>query len=294
VARGGLGRGHGSMFNETVEESGSDSVVSELPISRIDRNPAQPRASFDEESIKELAASIKRDGLLQPIIVRPNGDKYQIIAGERRWQACKSLGMEKIPVRIMHVDEVKTLELALIENLQRTNLNPIEEARGFKDLAAASGMKQQEIAEAVSKSRATVANSMRLLELPEEVQELIFEGKLSAGHGKAILAVGDDDRRIALAKRIVEERLSVREAEAMARLFDAAGMERTKRKATPRAFKTVARKLRQQLDTNVKVKTVRGKNKIEIEFKDAEDLERIFKSLSGSFIPEEEDEYAEE
>ena len=155
-------------------------------------------------------------------------------------------------------------------------------------------MKQQEIAEAVSKSRATVANSMRLLELPEEVQELIFEGKLSAGHGKAILAVGDDDRRIALAKRIVEERLSVREAEAMARLFDAAGMERTKRKATPRAFKTVARKLRQQLDTNVKVKTVRGKNKIEIEFKDAEDLERIFKSLSGSFIPEEEDEYAEE
>ena len=275
MAKGGLGKGLTSLMADAAVESGSNSMLSELPIKSIKPNPNQPRKDFDEEGIKELADSIKKEGLLQPIVVRPEGKGYQIIAGERRWQACKTLGMKTIPARIMSVDTVETLKLALIENLQRTNLNPIEEAKGFESLIAASGMTQTELAEAVSKSRASIANALRLLDLPAVVIEMLYESKLTAGHGRAILSVADDDKRIDLANRVVKEGLSVRETEALARLFSAGRTEQVRNPPLPQSYKKVAHQLRKTLDTNVRIKNSRGRNRIEIEFRDEEDLERI-------------------
>lgn len=280
-SKGGLGKGLSALMPDAAMESGSVKITNELPIESIIPNPHQPRTDFDDVGIEELAASIKKDGLLQAIVVRPDGDKFQIIAGERRWQACRSLDMKTVPVKIMEVDEVRTLELALIENLQRTNLNAIEEARGYKALINASGMTQSQLATTVSKSRASITNAMRLLDLPEQVQEYLYEGKLTAGHARAILAVPDEDRRVKLAEKVVENRLSVRDTENLARLFSAQPDEQVRRVAAPRAFKTVARKLRQQLGTTVHVKNSRGRNRIEIEFKDEEDLERIFVMLNS-------------
>lgn len=268
-------------MSDAAIESGSASVTNELPLDSIIPNPHQPRTDFDDAGITELAASIKKDGLLQPIVVRPDGKNYQIIAGERRWQACRTLEMKTVPVKIMEADEVRTLELALIENLQRTNLNAIEEARGYKALINASNMTQGQLAETVSKSRAAITNALRLLDLPEEVQEYLYEGKITAGHARAILAVPDEDRRIKLANKVVENKLSVRDTENMAKLFSTQqDIETAHRVSAPRSFKTVARKLRQQLETPVRVKNSRGKNRIEIEFKDEEDLVRIFSLLS--------------
>lgn len=281
MGKGGLGKGLGSLMADAAEESGSNKTIDELPLKDIIPNPNQPRSQFDDKSLDELADSIKNEGLLQPIIVRPDGKKYQIIAGERRWQACKRLGMDTVPVRIMSVDKVETIKLALIENLQRTNLNPVEEARGYKDLIAASGMTQAELASSVSKSRTAIANSLRLLDLPEDVQELLYEGRLSAGHGRAILTVPDEEKRTRLANKVVSDNLSVRETENLARLYAAGELEHSKRTPTPRTFKKVAQRLRQQLGTNVRVKNSRGKNRIEIEFKDEDELERIFKIING-------------
>lgn len=278
--KGGLGKGLGALMPDAAMESGSVKITNELPIESVIPNPHQPRTDFDDAGIAELAASIKKDGLLQPIVVRPDGEKFQIIAGERRWQACRSLDMKTVPVKIMEVDEVRTLELALIENLQRTNLNAIEEARGYKALINASGMTQSQLATTVSKSRSSVTNAMRLLDLPEQVQEYLYEGKLTAGHARAILAVPDEDKRVRLAEKVVENKLSVRDTENLARLFSAQPEEQIHRAAAPRAFKTVARKLRQQLGTTVHVKNSRGRNRIEIEFKDEDDLERIFALLN--------------
>ena len=280
-ARNGLGKGLNVLFADAAEESGSNKTRNELPLDEIVPNPNQPRLEFDDAALDELAASIKKEGLLQPIVVRQTGNKYQIIAGERRWQACRKIGLESVPVKIMQADEAKAIELALIENLQRSNLNPIEEAKGYRSLIEASGMTQSEIAESVSKSRATITNALRLLDLPDEVQNLLYEAKLTAGHARAILAVPDDDKRVQLAQKVIENRLSVRETENLARLFSVGDVERTKRPPTPRTFKNVARKLRIQLGTGVSVKNSRGKNRIEIEFSDEDDLERIFSIISG-------------
>jgi ParB family chromosome partitioning protein len=223
--------------------------------------------------------SIKKDGLLQPILVRPKGSNFEIIAGERRWQACKRLELKTIPVKILYLNDIEAQEVALVENLQRDNLNAIEEARGYKRLQDLSGASQKDLAEAVSKNAATISNAIRLLSLPDEVQELLFDGQISAGHGRAILSVPDEEARIRFAKKIADEHLSVREAEAIARLYSTQGIEKAHRAPTPKSFKIVARKLRQLLDTNVRVKSVRGKNRIEIEFKDEDDLERIIEAL---------------
>ncbi|MDR1016862.1 MAG: ParB/RepB/Spo0J family partition protein [Coriobacteriales bacterium] len=281
MAKGGLGKGLNVLLSEASAESGANVDFLEIDIKKISPNPYQPRSNFDEDKIEELVASIKKDGLLQPILVRPLPDKgkghaqYEIIAGERRWQACKKIGMETIPAKIMALDDVETQQIALVENLQRANLNPIEEARGYKRLIELSGKKQKDLAEAVSKQPTTISNALRLLDLPEEVQELMFDNKLSAGHGRAILSLPDEAARIKLAHKVVDEKLSVRETENMARLYSVQGIERVKRAPAPRSFKIAARKLRQVLDTNVRVKSLRGKNKIEIEFKDEEDLDRL-------------------
>ena len=279
----GLGKGLEAIFADTTVESGTiESNGGELPIDEIKPNPGQPRSHFDEDGIADLADSIKKEGLLQPIIVRPITDGgYQIIAGERRWQASKQAGLKKVPVRIMQMDDTQTLRVALIENLQRNDLNPIEEARGYKDLMKVGGLTQAQLAESVSKSRSAVANAMRLLDLPDEVQELMYDGKISAGHARAILSVPEDEKRIKFGNKIAEEKLSVREAENLARLYAAGDVEREAKPPAPRSFKTVAKELRRRLDTGVRVKSTRGKNKIEIEFKDEDDLLRIFKVIKN-------------
>ena len=263
----------------------AEKPTDEIAVADIEPNPDQPRTNFKQEEIEELAASIKKDGLLQPIVVRPmaNG-KYQIIAGERRWQACRYLKMEKMPVRIKDADEDKALELALIENIQRSDLNPIEEAYGYRRLMERMNLTQSEVAQVVSKGRSTIANALRLLELPEEAQQLLFEEKITAGHARAILSIPTAEGRQKLTAKLVEEKLSVRETEAIARLMSGKKdpSSRTSRTPSPASFKKVAKTLRDVLHTNVKVKTVQGKNKIEIEFKDEEDLQRLFNEITSS------------
>jgi ParB family chromosome partitioning protein len=278
--RSGLGKGLGSLIQGTDAETGRNVDFLEIRLDDIKPNPNQPRTDFSEEKIAELMQSIEKDGLLQPILVRPEGSDYQIIAGERRWQACKRLGHKTIAAKILIANDTEAQEIALVENLQRDNLNAIEEARGYQRLIELKGCKQKEVAEAVSKNQSTISNALRLLSLPEEVQDLMFDGLLSSGHGRAILSVPDEEGRIRRAKKIVDESLSVRETETLARLYGSHGIERARRPPSPRSFKAVARKLRQQLSTNVRVRSSRGKNRIEIEFKDEEDLERIFHAMS--------------
>ena len=290
--KGGLGKGISALLADAAAESGSNSIIEEIPVEKICPNPNQPRTEFDDEGIDELAASIEKQGLLQPIVVRPLGDKYEIIAGERRWQACKKLGKEAIPATVLQVDSSKSFELALIENLQRINLNPVEEARGYKELIAVTGMSQTQVAEAVSKSRVYITNALRLLELPEPVLTYLYQGSITSGHARAILSVPDDEKRQRLAEKVVNEKLSVRETESIARLLAAPGGDFPKRPEVPRAYKAVARLLKQQFGTNVRIKNTRGKNKIEIEFKDEADLERIYRMInSDNDVPggEEED-----
>ena len=253
----------------------------EVPIDAVSPNPDQPRTNFKKESLEELAASIQKDGLLQPILVRPLGSqKYQIIAGERRWQACKLVGLKTVPVRIKEADDDQALELALVENVQRSDLNPIEEAYGYRRMMERRNLTQSEVAQAMSKGRSTVANALRLLELPEEAQQLLFEEKITAGHARAILSIPTKEGRQKLTNKLVEEKLTVREAEAIARLFSSKRSDTARMKEpVPKTFKTVARALKDVLNTNVKVKSSHGKNKIEIEFKDEEDLERLFEEL---------------
>lgn len=267
---------------EDVKEKIASKEVDEVPLNDIEPNPDQPRTNFKQEEVEELASSIEKDGLLQPIVVRPLGSgKYQIIAGERRWQACRFLKMEKVPVRIREADEDKALELALIENIQRSDLNPIEEAYGYKRLMERMNLTQSEVAQVVSKGRSTIANALRLLELPEEAQQLLFEEKITAGHARAILSIPSAEGRKKLTEKLVTEKLTVRETEALARLMAGkkGASETTKRAPTPASFKKVAKTLRDVLHTNVRVKTVQGKNKIEIEFKDEEELHRLFEEI---------------
>ncbi len=268
------------MIPSASQESHAGEDVAELATDLITPNPNQPRTDIDEDAVRELSDSIAKVGLLQPIIVRPLGEGYQIIAGERRWRASRLAGLERVPVRIMSITESESLELALIENLQREDLNPIEEARGYQRLLSSHQMTQAELADKVSKSRSTITNALRLLDLPEEVQELLYAGRLTAGHARAVLSVPDEPTRIKLAEKIVAEGLSVRESENLARLFAAGQGERTPRPATPKSFKAVARKLRRYLGTNVRVRQTKDKGKIEIDFQGEEDLERIFRALT--------------
>ena len=250
-----------------------------VPIDKINPNPNQPRTHFNETLLNELADSIRENGVLQPLLVRKKGKGYEIIAGERRYQASKIAGLEELPVIVKEVDDQKMLELALIENLQRSDLNPIEEAKGYGQLIKASGMTQEALSKAVSKSRSSITNSLRLLDLPAPVQQYLFDGRLTAGHARAILAVPYEEQRIKLADKVVAEGLSVRATENLAPLFSVGETPRTPRPVMPQSYKRAARVLRQALNTNVKVKSSRGKNKIEIEFKDEEELTRILSSM---------------
>ena len=254
-------------------------VSDEIDIDLIQPNPDQPRTRFKEDELEELASSIERDGLLQPILVRkmPNGS-YQIIAGERRWQASKRAGLKKVPVRVKEATDDKVLELALIENIQRSDLNPIEEAYGYRRIMERQNLKQSDLATMLSKGRSTIANALRLLDLPEDAQQLLFEEKITAGHARAILSVSTEENRQKLTEKLLAEKLSVRETENLARLLENRPNPASlpKRQPAPKSFKAVAKQLKKKLDAPVKVKSVQGKNKIEIEFKDEDDLQRIF------------------
>ena len=218
--------------------------------------------------------------------MRKIGNQYQILAGERRYRACKSLGLEEVPVRFWEADNDKALELALIENIQRSDLNPIEEAYGYKRLMERKGMTQSEVAQTVSKGRSTIANALRLLDLPEDAQQLLFEEKITAGHARAILSVEDAEGRKKLTEKLKNEKLSVRETEALARLMNgrekAKGADAAKRVAAPPSFKKAAKGLTRFLSAPVRVKTVKGKNKIEIQFKDEDELQRILALIEES------------
>ena len=276
-----LGRGLGSLIQEAQTEAAASNndATNMVSISDIHPNPNQPRTHFNETELEELSESIRAHGVLQPLLVRKDDSGYEIIAGERRYQASKIAGLEEVPVVIKDVDDQEMLQLALIENLQRSDLNPIEEAKGYRQLIKASGMTQEALSKAVSKSRSTITNSLRLLDLPQRVQDLLFEGKLTAGHARAILAVPFEEQRIKLAEKVVAEGLSVRATENLAPLFSVGETPKPPRPVTPQSFKKAARVLRQVFNTNVKVKATRGKNKIEIEFKDEEELAQILQHV---------------
>lgn len=270
------------MVEEAVSSPEAEGEF-EVDIDLVEPNPDQPRTSFKKDDLEELASSIKKNGLLQPILVRKMGDKYQIIAGERRWQACKSLDMEKVPVRVKEVDDDQAIILALVENVQRSDLNPIEEAYGYRRMMERGKMTQSEVAQAVSKGRSTIANALRLLELPEDAQQLLFEEKITAGHARAVLSIPTKEGRRKLTDRLIETDMSVREAESYARLLSGSKKETAAtREPQPKSYKTVARTLRDTLGTNVKIKSAGGKNKIEIEFKDETDLERLFRLITNN------------
>lgn len=280
--KSGLGRGLGLLVGEADAETAGMRPDSTLPISEIKPNKGQPRKTFRPEELAELADSIKQNGILQPLLVRKKGSGYEIVAGERRYQAAKAAGLSEVPVVIREISDDEVFKLALIENLQRSDLSPLEEAQGYRQLIKEKGLTQEELAKILSKSRSAITNTLRLLDLPEEVQGLVEEGKLTAGHARAILAVPSEEGRIQLAQKVVEERLSVRQTESLASLFSVSKTDEPVRRApVPKSFKRAARQIRLALDTNVKVKNVRGKNKIEIEFSSEDQLAHIVDLLAG-------------
>ena len=284
---GGLGKGLGSLIGSAAAESGmGDQSVNELRISLIEPDPSQPRSDINEEKIAELSASIAQRGVLQPIIVRPRGDKYVIVAGERRWRASRLAGLDTIPVHVRSFEDSEIPEIQLIENLQRDDLNAIEEAYGFKRLIDDRQLTQSEVADLLAKSRSSITNALRLLDLPESVQEMVYEKRLSAGHARAILAVPDDTTRIKLAQKAEEEGLSVRAIETLARLSGGGIIPNTsQRPISPKSYKAAARKLRKFIGGSVRVKQTKDKNKIEIEFIDEQDLARIYRLITQDEKP---------
>jgi len=284
-----LGRGLGALLGEYLTaDAGSGGEARRIPIADIAPNPFQPRREFREEELAELAESIKQNGLLQPIVVRParggaRGPAWELVAGERRWRASMRLGMREIPAVVREVDDRTLLVLALVENLQRAALSPLEEAEGYRQLMDEFGLSQQEVAEAVGRDRSTVANSLRLLQLPAVVRRLVEEGKLSAGHARALLGAGSERQMIELAERAVREGWSVRKVEAQvqrARAVRTPKMQERRRDPTERRLEE---ELQRALGTAVRIHRRRGnRGYIEIPFYGAEDFERIYELLVGS------------
>ncbi|MCH3967431.1 MAG: ParB/RepB/Spo0J family partition protein [Atopobiaceae bacterium] len=274
-------------MGESAAEVGDITPDATLPIAKIKPNPNQPRKNFDDEALSELADSIEKNGVLQPILVRKKGSTYEIVAGERRYQASKIAKLKEIPVVIREISDDEVFKLALIENLQRSDLNPIEEAQGYRQLIDRDNLTQEALAQILSKSRSAVANTLRLLDLPEDVQNMMADGSITAGHARAILAVSSEEGRSKLAQKVVQENLTVRQTENLAPLFSGMDAPKKPRPVAPQSYKRAARQLRTSLDTPVKVRQTRGHNKIEIEFTDEDDLERICQSILGLAMGEE-------
>lgn len=257
----------------------------EIDISAIDRNPYQPRREFDEETLKELADSIRAEGLLQPIVVRKAGEKkYQLIAGERRWRACKLVGLKKIPVRLIDAGDASAASMSLIENLQRTNLNPMEEALGYASLMRDFDLTQEVVAERVGKGRATVANSLRLIQLHRDIQGYLAKGLISTGHAKVLLGLEAEQEQILLARRIIEDGLSVRALEKLVKNFKVRGAsgngDRPRGSAQESsAVRDIERQLATHLNTRIALKHTPKKGRIVIEYYGNDDLQRILEKI---------------
>ncbi len=285
----GLGRGLDAIFldNTLDEKSGGENVITVLKISLVDPKRDQPRKYFDKDALEELASSIKEHGLLQPILVREYGEgRYQIIAGERRFRASKLAGLDEIPAVILDKDDRKVAELSLIENIQREDLNPIEEAMAFRALAEEYGMTQEELSERVGKSRSAIANSTRLLDLPEDVLEMVANGDISAGHGRTLLGLKNRENMLVLANKTVEFDLSVRQLEEevkkMNNLKIKPDVDEEDELPIVDYFREMELKIQSHLGRVVKIKG-KGRNKcITLFYEDNEDLDDLLKSICGS------------
>ncbi len=283
-----LGRGLEALLGTGGLASSDDGALKSIPISQISRNPYQPRQEFNTEELAELQESLKASGLLQPITVRrrPGKDGFELIAGERRLRAATKAGWKEIPAIIKEIDDKTILTLALVENLQRTDLNPIEEGEGYHQLSHDFGLTQQQIAETVGKDRTTIANMLRLLQLPESVRRLLQEGQLTMGHAKVLLGLDDPAKIAGLAREIVNDGLTVREVEQ--RLRGVAGTRRGKKSGRPRAIdrqspelKRIEDRLRRFLQTDAVIKVgPRNRGTLTIHFYSADDLERLLELLS--------------
>ena len=281
-AKGGLGKGLEALF---VDNNTDSQAVSALPISEIEPNTDQPRKQFEPSALADLADSIKQYGILQPLVVRPMPDgSYQLVAGERRWRAARMAGLSEVPVVMKELTDSEAMALALIENLQREDLNPIEEAMGFRELMENYGLTQEQVSQKVGKSRPVVTNAMRLLNLPKEIQAMVAEGSLSSGHARSLLSLEDEGLIREVAEEIRKKGLSVRQVEAIAKK-----QKKRTQEPAPRQnawdnsyFAEVQLALSQCLARKVKVEGERGKGRLVIEFYDEEDLKAIAAALERS------------
>ncbi|HEY3375530.1 MAG TPA: ParB/RepB/Spo0J family partition protein [Candidatus Aquicultor sp.] len=284
----GLGRGLESLIPTITHEASAPLLLDDeqagrlqdIPITKIVPNPNQPRKTFDEESFDELLSSVKEHGLIQPVVVRPVGTLYELIVGERRWRAAKAAGLETVPALIRETSDIEAIELAIIENVQRQDLNALEEAAAYYHLVEDFDFTQEEIAQRVGKKRSTVANMIRLLRLPDAVKQMIVEGTLQAGHARTVLSLSTEELQIKLAERVVAGGLTVRQTEALAKLWQNPEKER-KATPTPMHYRIKARDLSKQLSAKVKVKLQGEKGRVEIHFKSEVDLQRILGILES-------------
>ena len=276
----GLGRGLGALLTDYSENDAAQAVTT-LPLQRIEPNPNQPRKRFDEVELQALADSIAQHGLLQPLAVRDmDNGYYQIIAGERRWRACRLAGLSEVPVTVVEADDHTVMELALVENLQREDLNPMEEAEGYRVLLEEYGLTQEQAAQQVGKSRSAVANALRLLTLSDEVRALVENGELTAGHARALLTLPNGRLQKAAAQKILALRLSVRQAEAMCKRM--AAEEKPKEEPEPLAVDYIAeceKHLTRRLGRRVHIVNGKRKGRVELDFYGDDDLQKLYEAL---------------
>lgn len=275
MKKSGLGKGLGALIRETEQDVNSS--VTELKITELEANQNQPRRFFDDQALQELSGSIKEHGVVQPIIVRKVDDTYQIVAGERRWRAARLAGLKTVPVVIKDYSNVQVMEIALIENLQRQDLNSIEEALAYKSLIEEHDMTQEEISEKIGKSRSAIANTLRLLNLPEEIKNMVVHGKISAGHARALLAIEDKKKQLDIAQKIIDQQLNVRDIEKLVMQKD----NKTEKKEVKKDIEIVEleERLKMAFATKVNIIHKKNKGKIEIEYYSNDDLERILELL---------------
>ena len=287
MTRKPLGRGLGALLS--AEQTSSSAEPDEIAIDLVEPSSMQPRTRFDEARLAELAKSIRANGVVQPLLVRRRGSNYELIAGERRWRAAQLAGLTHVPVVVRSVPDEKVLELALIENIQREDLNPIEEAQAYKKLIDSIGLTQESLAERVGRDRSYITNYLRLLRLPQDIQRLIEEGKLSTGHARTLLGTNEIDTQRRIARRIIERGLSVRETERLVRDLDRPGPKSrtTKPKENDPNVRAAETKLRRHLGTQVRItQNANGESgRIEIEFYNPADLERLFRLLLPAARP---------
>lgn len=272
----GLGKGLSALI--PMDEKDKESIQ-EVQVKDIHANQNQPRKNFDEQKLNELADSIKEHGILQPVILRKKAGTYELVAGERRWRAAQKAGIEKIPAIIKDLSDSDVMEIALIENLQREDLNPLEEAAAYKKLIEEFGMTQEELSKRVGKSRSQIANTVRLLNLDDEIKELISEGKMTAGHARALLAIEDKKERLRLARKISEDNMSVRQIEETVKIKTQEKRKSKKNEDVNPAFVEISERLQRSLGTKVKIKGSEKRGKIEIEFYSEDELERILETI---------------